>query len=266
MIDAHVHVWRLGRNGCTWPPADLAPIHRDFALDDLQPIAAAAGVDGVLLVQSQEDVADTQWLLELAAANPLVRGVIGWADLRSGPPPLPLGGPLKGLRIMAQDRPADHLGDPALGGALCALADASLVIDLLVRPQHLAAADTLAGAHPSLSIVIDHCAKPVLTEDGMADWRERLAPLASRPNVWCKLSGLLTEREPGHSDEPVRTCIAAALALFGAERLIWGSDWPVLTLADDYPGWLALARAEIPARDHAAVFGGNAARCYGLGG
>lgn len=269
MIDAHVHIWQLGANDCRWPTADLRAIHRDFTIDDVRPSAMAEGVSGLLLVQSQESERDTMWLLREALHTPFVRGVIGWTDLRAGDAEAALvrlaaAGPLKGIRIMAQDRPPEYLHVAAWIGGLSALATRGLVLDLLVRPQHLPASHAVARTCPDLRIVIDHCAKPFMRPGHPAAWQTAMAPLAALPNVHCKVSGLVTELAKDQSADEVRPYMAAALNLFGPERLIWGSDWPVLQLRSDYAAWLSLARAAIPAPHHAAVFGDNARRCYGL--
>lgn len=258
MIDAHVHLWRLGENDCVWPTADEPAIHRDVELAELTATLAASGVDRAVLVQSQESVRDTDWLLDLARGCDRIAGVVGWADLHdAGAVAARAADPLLvGLRPMVQAKAADWYDDPALDAALAAMAAQGLVLDALVRPRHLPALARLAARHPSLAIVIDHAAKPGAT----ADWQTAIAPVAGLGNVSVKLSGLITEMPV----ERIGAIAATLLATFGAERLIWGSDWPVLTMAGGYDGWLAMARGLIPARHHGAVFGGNAAQVYGL--
>lgn len=255
MIDAHVHLWRIGEHGCTWPPPDLDAIHRDVELPELRALAAANGIDGVVLIQSQEDAADTDWLLSLAD-DPLVLGIVGWSDLRGTLPSHPK---LRGLRPMVQDRAADWYDDPAIDAAIAAMAERGLVLDALVRPRHLAALRRLAARHPALSIVIDHAAKP--DSGDLPGWEAEMRAIADWPNVACKLSGLVTE--PGLT---LRIGEVAAILCdaFGTDRLIWGSDWPVLTLAGDYAPWLAHAQALIAPGDRGAVFGDNARRIYSL--
>lgn len=261
MIDAHVHLWQLGRHDCTWPtPAD-GPLFRDWRLDDLLPEVEAAGVDQVMLVQSQESSADTAWLLDVATVEPRVAGVVGWADLadRAGMAALPSSPALRGLRPMVQNKAADWYDRPELASGLTAMADRGLVLDALVRPAHLPSLTRLAARRPDLSIVIDHAAKPA-GQAGLAAWVAAIAPLVLHPAVWVKVSGLLTELPV----EAVPGAIEALLALFGAERLIWGSDWPVVTASSTYRQWLDLARGAVPVADRSALFGGNAARCYRL--
>jgi len=255
MIDAHVHLWRLGEHGCVWPTADLPRIHRTIELPELRALAEANGIDGVILVQSQEDVADTEWLLSLAD-DPLVKGVVGWADLGA---PIPSHPALKGLRPMVQDRAADWYDDPALDAGLHAMTEAGLVLDALIRPRHLASLARLARRHSDLTVVIDHAAKPVA--DDLDGWADDLREIAICSNVSCKLSGLLTE--PGIA-EAVDRVFDSVWRAFGPDRLIWGSDWPVLTLAGDYRGWHAEARRLVPVEHHQSVFDGNARRLYRL--
>jgi L-fuconolactonase len=266
VIDTHVHLWRVGQNGCTWPTPDLAPIYRDFTLDDLSQITRAAGVDQVILVQSQEDDTDTVWLLSLAR-DPLVAGVVGWTDFADEEAPTLIGRlasnpKLRGLRPMVQDREAGWYDAPGLDPAFAAMTAIQLVLDALIRPQHLPSLLRLALRHPDLSIVIDHAAKPVVSD--LNSWSEQIDLLAGLPNVACKLSGLLTELPPGASADAVAPIFDHLWNAFGAERLVWGSDWPVLRLAGDYATWLEQSRRLVPSIHHQAVFDSNARRIYGI--
>ena len=266
MIDTHVHLWRLGQNGCTWPTPDLAPIYRDFTLDDVGQLAQAAGVDQLILVQSQEDARDTSWLLSLAG-NPLIAGVVGWtdfaqADAATGIGELASNRCLRGLRPMVQDRESGWYDAPELDSAFSAMTALGLVLDALVRPQHLPSLLRLALRHPCLSIVIDHAAKPIAGDlDG---WSQQMEMLARLPNVCCKLSGLLTELPPGAAADGMAPIFAHLWSAFGAERLIWGSDWPVLALAGSYADWIDQCRRLIPSVHHERVFDSNARRIYGI--
>lgn len=258
MIDAHQHFWKLGEHDCVWPTAAEAAIYRDFLPADWRAVAEPCGVTGSVLVQSQESVRDTAWLLELAEQHDFILGVVGWADLTL--PALPRSRWLKGLRPMVQGYPADYLDHPALDMGIAAMAEQGLVFDALVRPQHLPALERMARRQPTLSIVIDHAAKPDIAGGALTEWEAAMARLAALPNVTCKLSGLLTEAG-GRDVTPV---IGWLFETFGADRLIWGSDWPVLNLAGSYAGWLVQAKTAVPAEAHAAVFEANARRIYGL--
>ena len=264
MIDAHVHLWRLGKNGCAWPTSDLAPIYRDFTLDDLRATTRAAGIDRVILVQSQEADADTAWLLSLPD-EPLIAGVIGWLDFSRADSPaaiaeLAANPRLRGLRPMAQDLEDDWYDAPELEPAFAAMSAHGLVLDGLIRPRHLKSLHRLAERHADLKIVIDHGAKPDFRD--LVSWGDRMSKLARLPNAACKLSGLLTELPIGAPANAIEPAFELLWDAFGAERLIWGSDWPVLTLAGNYTGWLDQCRQLVPSAHHRAVFDSNARHIY----
>lgn len=271
MIDAHQHIWSLGRNGCTWPTATEGPIYRDFGLAEFRAEAAPHGVTRTVLVQSQEDERDTDWLLRTGEDAPEVAAVVGWADLAASDAPervATLGArpKLRGLRPMVQDRGADWYDDPALAAGFAAMAEQGLCLDGLVRVPHLAALERLARRMPELPIVIDHAAKPRIgAAGGYAEWHSAIAPLAERSNVFCKFSGLLTECA-GAPAEAIEPYARAIIDMFGAERVMWGSDWPVLELAATYADWLGLARSLVPASMQEDVFVRTAMRFYGVGG
>lgn len=272
MIDAHQHLWTIARPDCRWPTAVEGPIHRDFDAADFRALSAPAGVVGSILVQSQEGLDDMEWLLEIAEREPIFAAAVGWADL--GAPEAAaevrahaLRPKLRAIRPMVQDKPADWYDDARIEPALAAMTDGGLRLEALVRVPHLAALERLALRHSSLPIAIDHAAKPRIGDsDGFSRWRAAIAPLAERPNVWCKFSGLLTEAPPGlRSTEAIAPYADALIDLFGPDRLMWGSDWPVLNLAGDYAGWLAMALELIPEPARCAVFETSARAFYGLG-
>jgi L-fuconolactonase len=275
IIDSHQHLWQIGRNGHEWPTPDLAAIHRDFGPDDFR--AEARRVDASVLVQSQPNDLDTDWMLEVAERTPVVKSVVGWADLEAPDAPARLtalaGKPkFKGIRPMLQGLADDEwiLRD-AIRPALSALIDLNLRFDALIFPRHLPVIDRLARAYTSLPIVIDHCGKPQISpEIGSGDddvWREGMARVAENANVFCKLSGLATEMADGLSLDAAKPYADHVLACFGADRVMWGSDWPVLNLRTTYDAWqewtLAWLQSQsTEARD--AVFGGTARRFYQL--
>lgn len=272
-VDSHQHFWRLSRGDYDWldvgNPA-LAPLARDFEPVDLAPLRAAHGVTQTILVQAADTEAETGHLLALADAHEEIAGVVGWIDL-AAPARLPVlqrwaaHPKFKGVRPMLQDLPApdwlDHGPHPDMVGALI---DLGLRFDALVKTEHLPALARFATRWPGLPIVIDHAAKPGI---GTA-WHAGLTALARHPQVCCKFSGLLTEFAPGtDATEQMAPIWQALLDLFGADRLMWGSDWPVLNLAADYGRWVELAGAcvaTLPAPGQAAVWRGTAARFYGL--
>ena len=271
MIDAHQHFWRIGRNDCAWPGPELEAIHRDFGPEDLKRLAMAVGVTGSVVVQSQTSDRDTDYLLELAEGEPFVRAVVGWVDLAAPEAPARIaelaGRPkFRGVRPMLQDLPQDDwiLGRE-LEPAIDALVEHGLSFDALVRPRQLGALLSFAERHPRLPIVIDHAAKPDIAQGDIQAWCERIERLAALPNVHCKLSGLPTECAEGQGEAEMRPCVDELLRLFGPERLMWGSDWPVLHLAGDYAGWLATAQNLVRHLGEDAlswVFAGAARRFY----
>ena len=270
-IDAHQHVWRLARGDYGWLTPSLAPLYRDFGAGDLAPLLAAGGIDATILVQAAPTEAETRFLLETAAATPFVAGVVGWTDFEApdaadriaalAADPL-----LLGLRPMAQDIPdPDWLACPGLAPAFAAMRRHGLVFDALVKPPQLPALLALLDRETALPVVLDHGAKPDLTGGDLAGWRAGIAAVAARRNTVCKLSGLVTEAAEDWTLETLRPAFDHLLASFGPQRLLFGSDWPVVTLRASYAGWLDAAErltAPLPASDRAAIFGGNAARIY----
>lgn len=271
-VDAHQHYWQIGMAGQCWPDAGLPPIFRDFIPTDLDEERARATIDRTVLVQSQPDARDTEWLLMLAETTPSVGAVIGWADFRSPTAPddiraLARHPKLRGLRPMLQDLAPDWILHADCAAALAATTDCNLVFEALVRPAHLPALQALAGARPMLDIVIDHGAKPDIAKDARQPWAAEIARLARLPNVYCKLSGLVTEARPGFTDEDLRFYVMHLLESFGPKRLMWGSDWPVLLLATSYAEWLGTCEKLLAGLDDgskARIFGGTAQRLYAI--
>ena len=237
-IDAHQHFWRIADRTGQWPPAELAPIYRDFGPNDLEPLLAANGFDGTVLVQTMEREADTAYMLDLAARHAFIKAVVGWTDLKAADASeaiarLAADPKLKGLRPMLQDIADDGwIDDPALAPAIEAMIAHDLAFDALVLPRHLGPLRVFAARYPGLRIVIDHGGKPLIASGAITSWRQAMVRLAALPNVLCKLSGLLTEAG-GREPEAVRPYAETLLELFGPDRLIFGSDWPVLRLAGD---------------------------------
>ncbi len=276
-VDAHHHVWRLDRGDYGWlqPTPQLAPIHRDFTLDELRPALAAAGIDATVLVQAAPTIAETLFLLEVAnASSGLVRGVVGWTDLVAPNVATTLGELathplLKSIRPMLQD-----LDDPAwilrpeVQPALSALTALGLRFDALVKPRQLKPLLAMLERHPTLAVVIDHCAKPDIAGGAWQPWADDLAAIAANTRAYCKLSGLVTEAGMGWTVAALRRYVDHVLQCFGSERVIWGSDWPVATLAASYAAWSGATDtllAGLPEADRNAIRGGNARRFYALG-
>jgi len=274
LIDAHQHLWQVGKNGHEWPTPDLGGIYRDFVPDNLAAACEGLGIAGTVLVQSQPCDADTDWMLEVAATTPLIRGVVGWTDLAAPEAvqriaELAQRPKLKGLRPMLQGLPQDDwiLRDE-VQPALEAMVAHELTFDALVFTRHLPFIDRLAKQYPGLRIIIDHGAKPPFGQpENMTQWRDAIASVAANPNVTCKLSGLLTEMASGQGEDSLAPCADHLLAIFGAERLMWGSDWPVVLLKDSYRHWFDWTRRWLDGKPEAIrvmIMGETARQIYRL--
>jgi L-fuconolactonase len=270
-IDAHHHLWTLARGDYGWLTPDLTPIYRDFTLSDLTPHLTLARIEGTILVQAAPTEAETLYLLEVAEHARLIRGVVGWTDFDAPDgvariDHLSEQGVLVGLRPMVQDMVDDDwLSRPALAPLLEAMARYGLVFDALVKPRHLPRLLRLVDRHPDLTFVLDHCGKPSLATGDIEAWRADVALLAERANIVCKLSGLATEAKPDWQIADLRQAVEHVCEHFSPDRLLWGSDWPVVDLAGGYSKWFAAAEALLAALspdERAAIFGGNAARIY----
>jgi L-fuconolactonase len=271
MIDAHQHFWRLARGDYGWLTPALAPIHRDFGPDDLQPLLKKHGIQQTILVQAAPTIAETDFLLDIAARTGFVAGVVGWVDFTAADAPdviarLASNPLLVGLRPMVHDISDDDwlLADD-LAPAVGAMIAHDLVFDALVFVKHLSRLDRFVARHPDLAVVIDHGAKPQIRDRAFTPWREAMAPLAANPRIVCKLSGLVTEANTGWMGEDMQPYFVELLELFGPQRLLWGSDWPVVNLAGGYDAWREVAVAALTglsAGEREAVLGGNAARLY----
>jgi L-fuconolactonase len=257
------------------------PIYRDYGLQDLRPfladagpVADAPGIAATVLVQAAPTEAETHFLLQVARdSSGLVRGVIGWADLAAADAPariasLAVDRLLKGVRPMLHDIPdREWILRPDVQPALAEIAARGLVFDALIRPPHLPVVLELARRHPTLRIVIDHAAKPNIAGGGLQPWATDIARVARETDVVCKLSGLVTEAAPDWRVTDLQLYVDHLLDVFGPQRLMWGSDWPVVDLAGGYLRWrdatLHLLR-HLPDVARDAVLGGTAASVYRL--
>jgi L-fuconolactonase len=277
IIDAHHHLWDYQAARYPWMTEKLAALRRRFGPEDLQPLLAACGVDATVLVQTYSSLEETRGFLEVASETPWIAGVVGWVDLcaaevaqrigtlRSGA----AGRTLVGIRHQVHDEPDPAwLLRPEVQRGVAAVGHAGLVFDFLVRPRELPSAHETARRHPEMRFVVDHLAKPPILDGGSAAWDAWMPRMAELPNVWCKLSGLVTEADwQGWSVEQLRPYVERALSWFGPNRLMFGSDWPICLVAASYARTLTTARALVqglPAASQSAVFGETAAAVYGL--
>src|ERR1043165_9930384 len=272
-IDSHQHFWRFNPADYGWMKSDW-PIRRDFLPRDLEKELRARNLDGCVAVQARQSLDESRWLLELAEGASIVRGVVGWVDLRSPDvakeleelAPLPK---FVGVRHVVQEEPDDRFmlrEDFQRGIGILHRFD--LTYDLLVFPRQLPAAIALAERFPEQPFVLDHLAKPPIRDGALSPWREQLVQLAKDPNVSCKVSGLVTEAYWQHwRAQDFKPYLDVAFEVFGADRLMFGSDWPVCLLAGSYERVFGLVQdyvARLGAGVGAKFFGGNAAKFYGL--
>lgn len=273
-IDSHQHFWHFDPAHHVWMTEAMAALRRDYLPAELAPLLEAAGFDGSIAVQARQMIEETEWLLALAERHPTIRGVVGWVDLCSTQLPAQLERfsahpKLVGVRHVIHDEPDDgFMLRPEFRRGIARLAEHELAYDLLLFPRHLKPALTLVDEFEDQLFVLDHLAKPLIRDRTLSPWKEDLRRLAERPNVFCKLSGLVTEaRWRGWQREDFRPYLDVVIEAFGPERLMIGSDWPVCTLAADYASTMQLVVAftsSLPPDARAGILGGNCARFYGL--
>ena len=273
-LDAHQHFWRYDPAQHVWMTDTMEALRRDYLPQDLAPLLQATGFEGTIAVQARQSVEETEWLLALADRHPFIRGVVGWVDLRS--PDLAaqlerLGAnpKLVGVRHVVHDEPdEDFMLRPEFRRGIAGLGPAGLTYDLLLRPAHLKAAIGLADEFKDQPFVLDHIAKPGVGDLSKSLWKQDLLRLAERPNVSCKLSGLVTEADwSAWRPDDFRPALDVVLEAFGADRLMIGSDWPVCTLAADYATTMGVVMDfvhDLKASGQDGILGGNCARFYGV--
>ena len=278
IVDAHHHFWDPAAADYPWLTGALAPIHRAFGPGDFAPLLRSAGVDATVLVQTRSSLSETEDFLAIARDSRFIRGVVGWVDLtnasvdetiarlRAGPG----GERLVAIRHQVHDEPdAGWLDRPDVRRGIKAVGSAGLVYDLLVRAREVPAARRLAIDLPDVRFVVDHLAKPAIRDGADPAWDVAVGALAGVPNVWWKLSGLVTEAD-WHTWRPadLQPFVDHILSIAGPSRLLFGSDWPVCLLAAEYETVLATAQtliASLTPDERAAVLGGTALSVYGLG-
>ena len=271
LLDAHQHFWRTDAAQYPWIPQGSA-LHRDWLPADLATLQRPLGLGGSIAVQARQSLAESDWLLGLADADPRVRAVVGWVDLRSPRVGEDLARLARhprfaGVRHVVQDEPDDRflLGPEFLRG-VALLPHFGLRYDLLIYPRQLPAAIEFVARFPQLPIVLDHIAKPDIKAGALSPWREQIRELARAPHLLCKVSGLITEADHATwSADDIRPYLDVIFEAFTPERLMWGSDWPVCLLAGSYERTFHLVKdyaAQFTSAQQAALLGGNCARFY----
>jgi L-fuconolactonase len=272
-LDSHQHFWKYDPALYPWI-APNSPLHRDWLPPDLAPLLSEAGLAGCIAVQARQSLAENRWLLELADHHAIIKGVVGWADLRAPDAARDLAKfvqhpKFRGVRHVAQDEPDDaFLVRPDFVRGIAELAQFRLTYDLLIFPRQLPAAIELARRFPAQPFVLDHIAKPLIKSGTLSPWREQIRELASLPNVLCKVSGMVTEADhAGWKAADFAPYLDVVFDAFGEDRLMFGSDWPVCLLASNYARTFEVADAatrHFSAAARAKFFGENAARFYGI--
>jgi L-fuconolactonase len=273
-IDAHHHLWCYVPAEYPWMTDGMEVLRRDFLLGDLKAVTALAGIAGTVVVEAARRVGETIWLAEIAASDDLIRGVVGWAPLTDPRIGLDLErlAPLpkeKGMRHAIHDEPDDLfvLRDDFNRG-VAELKQFGLKYDILIFEKHLPQTIEFVDRHPDQIFIVDHIAKPRIREQALSPWKGHIAELAHRENVYCKVSGMVTEAWwDAWTDESLTPYLDVVLEAFGPKRLMFGSDWPVLTLASTYGRWLSTvqrAMATLSPSEQEWVFSKTAIEAYGL--
>jgi L-fuconolactonase len=273
-VDAHHHLWKIARGDYGWLTADRFPtIHRDFTADELRALLRSARLDKTILVQAAESIAETEFLLAIADREDFVGGVVGWVDFERADAieqisRLAKHPKLVGLRPMLQDMPDERwILRPTFAPVLQAMQQHDLRFDALIKPRHLPAFIEFAQRYPQLPLVIDHAAKPNIADNRLAEWAAAIRAFATHRHVRCKLSGLATEAGRDWDPAGLQPYVDVLLETFGPQRLMWGSDWPVLLLAGGYQQWLEAAEkltSRLSNAERTCIFGTTAAQFYGL--
>jgi L-fuconolactonase len=281
-IDAHHHLWRYTPQDYGWIDNDMAALRRDFLPTDLaaaMSTAGTAGIDGAVAVQARQSLDETRWLLDLADRTSEIRGVVGWAPIAGEEFPACMEefdgrAKLKGLRHVIQSEKDEHyILREDFNSGIRTMLGSGLVYDILIYERHLADTIDFVDEHPNQPFVLDHIAKPLIASGILEPWATHIRSLALRPNVWCKLSGMVTEadwrRDPATASslQTLKPYLDVAVEAFGPTRLMAGSDWPVCLVATGYAQWFDLLRtyfAPFTAAERSSIFGANATEVYGL--
>lgn len=270
-IDSHQHFWKLARGDYGWLTSDLAAIYRDFEPSDLKPHLDATGIDGTIIVQAASSVAETEFMLSIADQHNWIYGVVGWIDMEADDARATLERLAKnpkfvGVRSGMEGNPIENwVMRPSLEPAIKAIIDLDLTFDCLGKCWHVELFHEFLDTYPDLNCVIDHCFKPKIAIGEFQPWADQIADIAANTNASCKLSGLTTEAAKGWKAEDIAPYANHVLKSFGPDRVIFGSDWPVVNMQSDYAEWVELVEtwiADYSEDEKAAIMGGNAANFY----
>lgn len=274
-IDAHHHLWKYSAAEYGWINPEMRAIRRDFLPEELEKLMHHFGIEGTVAVQARQTLEETAWLLELARKHAVMRGVVGWVPLTEG------AGVKRHLERFAGDkrlRGVRHVihdeADPRyilredFNAGVGSLREFGLRYDILIFEKHLPAAIEFVDRHPNQVFILDHVAKPRIKERVMSPWDRNMLEIAKRPNVYCKVSGMVTEADPKRwTPADLQPYIDVVLRAFGPKRLMYGSDWPVMLLAGEYVRWYDVvtnAISKLSKAEQERIMGGTAIEAYGL--
>lgn len=271
-IDSHQHFWQLARGDYNWLTPELGVIYRDFGANDLKPLIDQANIDATIIVQAASSVAETEYMLSIADQHDWILGVVGWVDMLADNASDELRRLAKnpkfvGIRaaIEAEDD-HDWILQPQLAPAIQTLIDLHLTFDCQGRVWLLKNLNKFFKTYPDLRCVIDHCAKPLIKDGIMQPWADEIAEVAQNANVFCKLSGLSTEADHHKwTQADIAPYAKHVIDIFGADRIMYGSDWPVVNLGADYQSWYEAVvsfTSEMTMDEQQAIFGGTAMKFY----
>jgi L-fuconolactonase len=273
-VDAHHHFWKYDPVEYAWIGETMKVIRRDFLAKDLEAAAATAGIEGAVSVQARETLEETQFLLDIAAQSKIIQGVVGWVPLAGSNVEAHLekfaaDKRFKGVRHVLQDEPANELMDDATFNAgIAKLPEFNLVYDVLIYERHLEQAIRFVDKHPNQVFVLDHVAKPRIKDGVMEPWAKHIKELARRPNLYCKISGMATEADWAQwTATGMQPYIDTVLAAFTPQRLMFGSDWPVLLAASDYKRWADTVQdaiSRLSPDEQKRIWGATATEAYKL--
>lgn len=274
-IDAHHHLWKYSAAEYGWISPEMRAIRRDFLPEELEKLMHHFGIEGTVAVQARQTLEETAWLLELARTHAVMRGVVGWVPLTEG------AGVKRHLERFARDkklRGVRHVihdeADPRyilredFNAGVRSLREFGLRYDILIFEKHLPAAIEFVDRHPNQVFILDHIAKPRIKDGIMSPWDLNISEIAKRPNVYCKVSGMVTEADPKRwTPADLQPYIDVVLRAFGPKRLMYGSDWPVMLLAGEYVRWYDVvtnAISKLSKAEQERIMGGTAMEAYGL--
>jgi L-fuconolactonase len=273
-IDSHQHFWIFDPVRDSWINDQMLAIKRDFSPVDLLPVLQQHGIDGCVSVQASQTDDETMFLLDHAAVNPFVKGIVGWVNLKTDNLDEQLQqykkyDKLKGFRHVLQSEPDDqYMLQPAFQKGIGMLEKYGYTYDILIFPQHLPFADQLAGNFPNQKFVVDHLAKPHIKDQQISDWKRDIEALAKHENVSCKISGMLTEADWNNwKPEDFTPYLDVIFNAFGSNRVMFGSDWPVCLVAGGYEGTMQVTQSytsKLSATEQEQFWGGNAISFYNL--